>query len=119
MGKAIYLWFERESEHLWSLWLYNAQKLSGYYLKNENYAAAVKIQERIQSIFPSNKDSYFFLMKLYDLLDYKVAVEDQYRLLKKIFLEKMTMELSDEIERWYQNWKKRSGISKRGEDGYY
>lgn len=112
LGDNDYFWLEKERERISNLWLNHAQQLSGYYLKNENYPAAVKIQERVQSIFPSKKDSYFFLMKLYDLLDYNIAVENQFRLLKKILLENMTMELCVDIERWYQNWKKRSGISR-------
>lgn len=107
LGNNDYLWSGKERERLRRLWLNHAKQLSEYYIKNENYLAAVKVKEKIQSFFPDEEESYFTLMKLYDLLTNTAAVEEQYWLLKKVLKEHIEVEQSEEIERWYQNWRKK------------
>lgn len=111
LGDSDYLWSESERERLRRLWLCHAQQLSEYYIKNENYLAALKVQEKVQLFFPYEEESYFTLMRLYDLLNNAAAVEEQYWLLKKMLKEYVAMEPSEEVERWYQSFGKMSAIS--------
>ncbi|UZM99741.1 BTAD domain-containing putative transcriptional regulator [Lysinibacillus sp. MHQ-1] len=78
-----YLWAESERERLRRLWLHHAHQLSEFYIKIENYSAAIKVQETVQALFAGEEENYFTLMKLYDLLNNVAAVEEQYLLLKK------------------------------------
>ena len=105
LGDCDYLWAESERERLRRLWLYHAQQLSEFYIKNESYIAAIKVQEKVQALFADAEDNYFTLMKLYDLLNNTAAVEEQYWLLKKTLQEHLAVEPSEEIEEWYRSWK--------------
>lgn len=111
LGDCDYLWAESERERLRRLWLYHAQQLSEFYIKNESYIAAIKVLEKVQALFADAEDNYFTLMKLYDLLNNTAAVEEQYWLLKKTLQEHLAVEPSEEIEDWYRSWKKANSIS--------
>lgn len=110
LGDSDYLWSESEKERLRRLWVSHAQQLSEYYIKNENYLAALKVQEKVQLFSPDEEDSYFTLMRLYHLLNNAAAVEEQYWLLKNM-LKDVAMEPSEEVERWYRGFRKMSAIS--------
>ncbi|MFJ6210518.1 bacterial transcriptional activator domain-containing protein [Lysinibacillus sp. NPDC092081] len=69
------------------------------------------MQEKVQSFSPDEEDSYFTLMKLYDLLNNAAAVEEHYWLLTKMLQEQLAVEPSEEIEEWYKSWRKMSEIS--------
>lgn len=111
LGEQDYIWAESERERLRRLWLHHGQQLSDFYVKQKNYEAAARIEERRQLIHPEEEGSYFTLMKLYDVLNNAVAVEEQYLLLKKLLQEQFAIEPSVEIENWYHNWKKKWTIS--------
>jgi len=111
LGDSDYLWSEGERERLRRLWLRHAQQLSEFYIRSQQYAAAVRVQERIQIISPDEEESYFSLMKLYDLLNNAAAVEEQYGQLKKMLQEQLAVEPSVEIEGWYRSWRKNSTVS--------
>ncbi|MGE7110605.1 response regulator [Lysinibacillus sp. NPDC047702] len=110
LGDSDYLWSEGERERLRRLWLRHAQQLSEFYIKNKKYAAAVRVQERVQTFSPDEEESYFTLMKLYDLLNNAAAVEEQYWQLKKMLQEQLAVEPSLEIEGWYRSWRKVSTV---------
>lgn len=111
LGDSGYIWSESEKERLRRLWLHHAQQLSEFYIKNKDYQAAVMVQEKIQSFSPDDENSYFTLMKLYDLLNNAAAVEEQYWLLTKMLQEHLAVEPGEEIEEWYKDWSKMSAIS--------
>ncbi|WP_369355459.1 bacterial transcriptional activator domain-containing protein [Lysinibacillus capsici] len=69
LGDCDYIWAESERERLRRLWLHHAQQLSDFYIKNESYIAAIKVQEKVQELFADAEDNYFILMKLYELLN--------------------------------------------------
>ena len=96
-----YLWAESERERLRRLWLHHAQQLSEFYIRNESYIAAIKVQEKVQALFSDAEENYFTLMKLYDLLNNTAAVEEQYWLLKRCF---------KSIWRWNRVRRLRNGI---------
>lgn len=105
LGDCDYLWAESERERLRRLWLHHAQQLSEFYIRNESYIAAIKVQEKVQALFSDAEENYFTLMKLYDLLNNTAAVEEQYWLLKKMLQEHLAVEPSEEVEKWYRRWK--------------
>lgn len=97
---------QKVRERLRRLWLHHAHQLSEFYIKNDNYLAAIKVQEKVQALFSDAEENYFTLMKLNDLLNNAAAVEEQYWLLKRTLQEHLAVEPSEEIEEWYQRWKK-------------
>ncbi|KAB0440934.1 response regulator [Lysinibacillus fusiformis] len=111
LGDCDYLWAESEKERLRRLWLHHAHQLSEFYITNENYSAAIKVQETVQALFAGEEENYFILMKLYDLLNNVVAVEEQYLLLKKALQEHLAVEPSEEIENWYKRWKQTNALT--------
>lgn len=106
LGDSGYIWSEGEKERLRRLWLHQAQQLSEFYIKNENYQAAVRVQEKVQLFSPNEEDSYFTLMKLYHVLKNASAVREQYWLLKKMLQEQLAEEPNKEIVKWYDNWER-------------
>lgn len=110
LGDCDYLWAESERERLRRLWLHHAQQLSEFYIRNESYNAAIKVQEKVQELYADAEDNYFTLMKLYELLSNSAAVEEQYWLLKKMLQEHLAVEPSEEIEVWYRRWKQANAI---------
>lgn len=111
LGDCEYLWAESERERLRRLWLHHAHQLTDFYIKNKNYPAAIKVQEKVQALFADEEENYFTLMKLYDLLNKTAAVEEQYWLLKKALKEHLAVEPSEETEDWYRRWKQANAIS--------
>ncbi|MCR6524930.1 response regulator [Lysinibacillus capsici] len=110
LGDCDYLWAESERERLRRLWLHHAQQLSEFYIRNESYNAAIKVQEKVQELYADAEDNYFTLMKLYELLSNSAAVEEQYWLLKKMLQEHLAVEPREEIEVWYRRWKQANAI---------
>ena len=90
--------------------MHHAQQLSEFYIRNESYIAAIKVQEKVQELFANAEDNYFTLMKLYELLNNSAAVEEQYWLLKKMLQEHLAVEPSEEVEDWYRRWKQANAI---------
>ncbi len=111
LGDCDYLWAESEKERLRRLWLHHAHQLSEFYITNENYSAAIKVQETVQALFAGEEENYFILMKLYDLLNNVAAVEEQYLVLKKALQEHLAVEPSEEIENWYKRWKQTNALT--------
>lgn len=111
LGDCDYLWAESEKERLRRLWLHHAHQLSEFYITNENYSAAIQVQETVQALFAGEEENYFILMKLYDLLNNVAAVEEQYLLLKKALQEHLAVEPSEEIENWYKRWKQTNALT--------
>ncbi|UXJ69167.1 response regulator [Lysinibacillus fusiformis] len=111
LGDCDYLWAESEKERLRRLWLHHAHQLSEFYITNENYSAAIKVQETVQALFAGEEENYFILMRLYDLLNNVAAVEEQYLLLKKALQEHLAVEPSEEIENWYKRWKQTNALT--------
>ncbi|MEF3307009.1 response regulator [Paenibacillus sp. GYB003] len=106
LGDYEYLWAENERERLRSLWLFHAQRLSRFYIDRRMPLAAVKVNQRIQQLFPLYEESYFTLMKLYASLDEGALVEEQYSLLASKMAQELDSTVSDPVKRWYEHWKR-------------
>lgn len=101
-----YMWALNERERLSIKWEYQMKRLVHYYLTNELYAEAILLYLRYQKINPFISESYFELMKLYDLFNDRYAVEEQYQLLKEMCEEELGTEPDVEIVVWYESWRK-------------
>lgn len=108
LGNYDYLWAEGERERLRRLWLNHGLILSKFYRDTENIQAAIKVNQRIQQMYPEKEESYFELMRLYASINCLTAVEEQYRQLKSVLKQEYDILPSMDIINWYEKWKSRS-----------
>ncbi|PZT53998.1 response regulator [Paenibacillus silvae] len=113
LGRYDYMWAEPERERLRYLWLYHMRQLNLHYLKQGQKDRAVENIQQIQQMLPDDEESYFMLMKLYDEMDHKLGVEEQYRLLTSRMEQELGIPISEEVQQWYNDWKR--GITKAGQ----
>ncbi|MFB9274831.1 response regulator [Cohnella cellulosilytica] len=102
-----YLWAEHERERLRLLWQLQMNKLGEFYERQGMPERAVGINRKIQQRCPDLEDTYFSLMKLYDVLGDQAGVEEQYWLLKEKMGRELDLPVSAEIADWYERWKTR------------
>ncbi len=105
LGDHDYLWAEHERERLRVLWQHQMKKLGEFYEQTNLFAKAVEVHRSLQDICPENEDSYFSLMKLYDMLNHRGGVEEQYWLLVEKVEKEQELPISEEIVNWYERWK--------------
>ncbi|WP_248929235.1 response regulator [Paenibacillus hamazuiensis] len=101
-----YLWAENERQRLRMLWLQHAQLLGEFYIKEGMPAEAITVYHRVQQQYPYFEESYFALMKLYDVLEERTAVEEQYKNLVQLLEQELDASPSNRIAEWYENWKR-------------
>lgn len=106
-GDFEYLWAEHKRERLRRVWLHYARNVSGFYMERELPQEAIRINRRIQQLFPYEEESYLDLMKIYDSLGDTAGVEEQYWLLTSRVEEEMESAISESISEWYDSWKRR------------
>ncbi|TBL77285.1 response regulator [Paenibacillus thalictri] len=102
---AGYLWSENERQRLRTLWLQHVQLLGDYYVRQGRMTEALAVYHRMQIQCPYYEESYFCLMKLYDELEDRVAVEEQYKRLTLVLSEALDTVPSPKTEVWYAKWK--------------
>ncbi|MCM3761718.1 winged helix-turn-helix domain-containing protein [Alkalihalobacillus oceani] len=107
LGVYDYMWAEAKREKLRRLWRHYYEKVMGYYEEIGDYESAIILAERMQELFPLEEDSYFELMKYYDAIGSKTAVEDQYYLLLSRFKRELEVQPSEVIQLWYERWKQK------------
>ncbi|WP_145324896.1 response regulator [Paenibacillus xylanexedens] len=105
LGNYEYMWAEPERERLRYLWLYHMRQLSLYYQKQGLGEKVIESTRRIQHMLPDEEESYFILMKLYDEMHNDLGVEEQYRLLTTRMEHDLEIPISEDISKWYQDWK--------------
>ncbi len=107
LGDYEYLWAEHERERLRQLWLHYARSLSGFYRQQGRLEEAIRVNLRIQALFPDTEESYFALMKLYDAAGDRRRVEKQYLLLISRMERELGLRVHAEITSWYEDWRQR------------
>ncbi|MFE0558314.1 response regulator [Paenibacillus sp. NPDC058910] len=105
LGDYDYLWVEHERERLQLLWLYQMKRLSEYYEGQCVLDKAIQINLDIQRICPDEEECYFSLMKLYHAVDNHMGIEEQYYLLKTRMESELELPISENIVRWYEQWR--------------
>jgi two-component system LytT family response regulator len=106
LGDYDFLWAEGERQRLRMLWAHHAQSLADFYASRGLTAKAITVHHRIIQLNPYSEESYYALMKLYDVVQERAAVEEQYRRLMSVLMDELDLEPSSAITEWYTNWKK-------------
>jgi two-component system LytT family response regulator len=110
LGEHDYLWAESERQRMRMLWLQHAQQVADCYWQGGMWNEAVRIYQRIQHEQPLSEDSFFALMKLYDHLGERAAVEDQYHRLIRMVEQELDVEPEAHITMWYKRWKRQTQL---------
>lgn len=100
-----YMWAESERQRLRADWYHHASQVGQFLVGTHEYAKAIVLYLRMQQIHPHMEEVYFSLMKLYDLVGDREAVEAQYRRLTGMLLEEFDMSPQEEVRQWYEQWK--------------
>ncbi|MBT2289786.1 response regulator [Paenibacillus albidus] len=104
-GDYDYLWAESERQRLRTIWLHHAMGIADYYTNSRKIPEAVTVYQRIVQLQPYFEQGYLGLMKVYDSIGERIAVEEQYRILTDLLRGELSIQLPDNIERWYEQWK--------------
>ncbi|MEK5235406.1 response regulator [Paenibacillus sp. FSL L8-0470] len=100
-----YLWAESERQRLRSIWLHHAMEMAEFYIGCGKIPEAVTVYQRIVQLQPYFEQGHLGLMKVYDRIGERSAVEEQYNILTDLLNRELSIELPVNIERWYHNWK--------------
>ncbi|SDD14300.1 Two-component response regulator, SAPR family, consists of REC, wHTH and BTAD domains [Paenibacillus sp. UNCCL117] len=107
LGDYDYLWAESERQRLRMVWLGYLKRQAEYEESKGMEAAAIVSYHRIQQQHPYDEHSYFALMKLYDRLGDRNAVEEQYAALCKVLHEELAIAPHASIIQWHRTWARR------------
>jgi two-component system, LytTR family, response regulator len=102
-----YLWAESERQRLRTHWFYHATHVAGYLESVGEYARALAVYHRIQRFHPHVEETYVTLMKLYDRLGDRDAVEREYMKLTRMLSEEYGVAPQQTVREWYLRWKKK------------
>ncbi|GGA70623.1 response regulator [Ornithinibacillus halotolerans] len=101
-----YLWVEPERYRLEQLWIKTAYRLATFYYEQKDWENAEKWYQAICTLRPDDENAHFSLMKIYADLGLGLLVNHQYILLKKSIKE-LSLTLSPNIKKWYEQWNKK------------
>ncbi|WP_341279032.1 response regulator [Paenibacillus sp. FSL H8-0537] len=99
-----YEWAETERRRLRTLWLRHAQRIAQHYDSIGNEAKAVQQYLLIQKQLPSEEQIYFELMRLYDRMNERFAVQRQYDQLIQMLRQEFDAEPLTLVQQWYNQW---------------
>jgi two-component system LytT family response regulator len=104
-GDYDYLWAESERQRLRTIWLHHAMGIAEYYIVSGRVPEAVTVYQRVVQLQPYFEQGHLGLMKVYDSIGERSAVEEQYKILADLMKDDLSIELPSNIERWYAQWK--------------
>ncbi len=107
LGDYDYIWAEREKKRLQEKWLQHADSITAYYIANHRVAEAVSLLLKVQQVLPREEKLYFDLMKLYDRLGDRFAVEKQYERLFDMLNSEMSLEPHSHVKEWLKAWRRK------------
>ncbi|MEW9702732.1 response regulator [Paenibacillus sp. SI8] len=110
-GDYDYLWAESERQRLRRIWLHLAMQVAAFYTENNGAAQAVTIYQRIVHIQPYYEDAHLGLMKMFNRMGERAAVEEQFRLLSALLHRDLGIGLSASVEKWYGQWREQNARS--------
>ncbi|MEK8205223.1 response regulator [Paenibacillus sp. FSL L8-0696] len=99
-----YLWAESERQRLRTIWLHHAIGIAQFYIESNRIAEAVTVYQRVVQLQPYFEQGHLGLMKVYDSIGERSAVEEQYKLLKDLFQKELNLGLPASVEHWYEQW---------------
>ncbi len=88
------------------LWLNHVKQIAEYYVSVEQYTEAILIYQKIREKFPVMEEGYFYLMKIYAMLNHQGEVSKQFKLISTKLREEFDVAPSKELTEWYEQWKK-------------
>ncbi|WP_054939353.1 response regulator [Paenibacillus ihuae] len=105
LGDYGYIWAESERQRLRAIWLHQATGLAEFFVSSGKLPAAVTTYQRIVLLQPYFEQAHLDLMKVYDSMGDRIAVEQQYNTLCNLLNRELNIELPSHIIDWYENWK--------------
>lgn len=101
-----YLWAESERQRLRTIWLHHAIQLAEHYTGRGSVPQAVTVYQRIVQLQPYYEQGHLGLMKIYQQIGERTAVEEQYHTLKSMLARELHVEPPEAVEKWYAEWKR-------------
>ncbi|MNE94823.1 Bacterial transcriptional activator domain protein [compost metagenome] len=66
---------------------------------------AVTVYQRVVQLQPYFEQGHLGLMKVYDSIGERSAVEEQYQYLADLLKRELDVDMPDNIKTWYEEWK--------------
>lgn len=99
-----YLWAESERQRLRTIWLHHAMGMAEFYINNGKIPEAVTVYQKIVQLQPYFDQGHLGLMKVYDSIGERSAVEEQYKALTDLLQRDLSIGLPAHVEHWYAEW---------------
>ncbi|MEK3875835.1 response regulator [Paenibacillus sp. FSL M7-0420] len=100
-----YLWAEGERQRLRTIWLHHAMNIAEFYVSSGRIPEAVTVYQRVVQLQPYFEQGHLGLMKVYDSIGERSAVEEQYHTLTDLLKRELGVKPPASIKRWYEEWK--------------
>ncbi|MEK3833961.1 MULTISPECIES: response regulator [unclassified Paenibacillus] len=100
-----YLWAEGERQRLRTIWLHHAMNIAEFYVGSGRIPEAVTVYQRVVQLQPYFEQGHLGLMKVYDSIGERSAVEEQYHILTDLLKRELGVKPPASIKRWYEEWK--------------
>lgn len=100
-----YLWAESERQRLRADWYHHAAQVAKFLVETNEFAKAMAVYLRMQQIAPHQEELFFYMMKLYDAVGDREAVEGQYVRLTQMLREEVETTPQEVVQNWYKQWK--------------
>ncbi|WP_409342232.1 response regulator [Paenibacillus sp. MBLB4367] len=104
-GDCDYAWAENERQRLRAMWLQLAKQVAAFYEDNGRFAEAISLYQRILQVQPYYEEGHWMLMKMYDSLGERAAVEGQFKNAQHLLVQELGIGMPETIESWYEQWK--------------
>lgn len=99
-----YLWAESERQRLRTIWLHHAMGMAEFYINSGKIPEAVTVYQKIVQLQPYFDQGHLGLMKVYDSIGERSAVEEQYKILTDLLKRDLSIGLPAHVEQWYEQW---------------
>lgn len=108
MADNAYIWAESERQRLRVLWIQHAMTVGEHFMAVRNYAEAISLHLRIQSLYPYMEQTYFILMQLYEAAGDRSSVERQHTRLEEMLSGEYGTKPQEAVRLWYEKWRSHS-----------
>ncbi len=105
LGDYDYLWAESERQRLRSIWLHHAMGMAEFCTSSDKIPEALTVYQRVVQMYPYFEQAHFGLMKVYNSIGERAAVEERYNLLAELLNRDLSIGPPAEITNWYEEWK--------------
>lgn len=103
-GDYDYLWAEGERQRLRTIWLHHAMGMAQFYIDNNRVPEAVTVYQKVVQLQPYFEQGHLGLMKVYDSIGERSAVEEQYKNLTELLKGDLSIGLPAVVQDWYEEW---------------